>query len=158
MLCACSCCGSSSVSHRRRQPWESAVRLRPSAASTLSCCFNLLWKVSHDDSHKHSCDPLLFPLYKHVHLHQLTGSSCPHCDQVRSIFLSPHLTAGKTEAKEMELRVPLSLEGMAGLGLGPAAEGTQTSAGSGHVRATSGPFCSFKQNNNTNFSQHSPSA
>lgn len=49
------------------------------------------------------------------------------------------MAPGKTEAKQMELQAPLSLEGLAGLGLGLSltAESAQTSAGSRYVRATS---------------------
>lgn len=49
------------------------------------------------------------------------------------------MAPGKIKAQQMEqLQAPLSLEGLAGLGLGLNAESAQTSAGSGYVRATSG--------------------
>lgn len=48
------------------------------------------------------------------------------------------MAPGETEAKQMALQAPLSLEALAGLGLGLIAESAQTSAGSRYVRATSG--------------------
>lgn len=49
------------------------------------------------------------------------------------------MAPGKIKAQQMEqLQAPLSLEGLAGLGLGLTAESAQTLAGSGYVRATSG--------------------